>query len=340
MVSPFKASTTLIDFNPHVLHQTLADDNARYRRLFADRVDQLLAPGSPLHEDAAIALLDARAAEIDTAIIAHSARWGDAVVDEATSPRTRANWLTATESIREFIRGRGEVMIEQLKAVGWYPDTPTPVFSQAGGHISSAEEIFLTDTTGDIYITLDGSDPRNEDDSIAASATQFVGPTVDVDILDPGSDWKFLGSITAEVPGWETPTFDDSTWTTASAPLGYGESNINLVDFVVDEFGNKNITTYFRTTFNVFDAASISELNSQIRRDDGAVVYLNGIEVARSNMPEGAISITTPANSAINGSDESAFNELAIDPAFLVDGGKRSRCRNTPVKRHQQRRLL
>ena len=332
MVTPFKAAIRtgntdplLIDFNPHVLHQTLAEDNARYRRIFADRVDQLLAPGSPLHEDAAIALLDSRAAEIDSAIIAHSARWGDAVVDAAASPRTRADWLTATEGIRTFIRGRGEEMIEQLRAVGWYPETPTPVFSQAGGHISSTEEIFLTDTTGDIYITLDGTDPRNEDDSIAASATQFVGPTVDVDILDPGSVWKFLGSITAEVPGWQTPAFDDSTWMAAPASLGYGEPTLtsNIVDFVTDLAGNKNITTYFRTTFNLTDAASISEFNAQIRRDDGAVVYLNGTEIGRSNMPDGLITIDTRADSVIGGNDERIFFPLTLNPTAidaLVDG--------------------
>ncbi len=325
MVSPFKASASptplLIDFNPHVLHQTLADTNLRYRTLFADRVEELTAPGAILHEDNAIALIDARAAEIDTAIIAHSARWGDASVDELTAPRTRTDWLDASDEIRDFIRGRAEEVKEQMRAVGWYPEVATPIFSQAGGYISSSEEIFLTDTTGEIYITLDGSDPRLDDGSIAPSATEFVGPTVDVDIIDAGAVWKYLDSTTAPVPGWETPTYDDSAWLSGPAPLGYGEGGLaTTVGFNLDAMGLKNITTYFRATFDLTDAASISELTSQIRRDDGAVVYLNGTEVARSNMPSGVISFDTGASSVVSGSGERDFFPLTINLAALIDG--------------------
>ena len=55
-------------------------------------------------------------------------------------------------------------------------------------------------------------------------------------------------------------------------------------------------------------------------RDDGCVIYLNGVEVVRSNMPSGTVTYTTRATTAIGGTDESAWLEAPIDPALLVAG--------------------
>jgi acid phosphatase type 7 len=55
-------------------------------------------------------------------------------------------------------------------------------------------------------------------------------------------------------------------------------------------------------------------------RDDGAVVYLNGIEVWRANMPTGTIGHLTPASVAIAGADESIFVQTTISPSLLVTG--------------------
>ena len=44
-----------------------------------------------------------------------------------------------------------------------------------------------------------------------------------------------------------------------------------------------NITYLFRTTFMAGDAAD--ELWLELLRDDSAVVYLNGVEVLRDNLP-------------------------------------------------------
>ena len=58
---------------------------------------------------------------------------------------------------------------------------------------------------------------------------------------------------------------------------------------------NRYLTTYFRRTFTVSDPASIAALTLHLVRDDGAVVYLNGTEIARSNMPTGTITSATRA---------------------------------------------
>ena len=319
MVTPFKESTSFADFNPHVLHQTLADDSELYREAFADRLEKHLAPGGSLHIDSALEILDARAATIDTAIIAHSARWGDSTPADSDAPRTRADWLSAVDNIRSFMRGREPELKAQLRAVGWIPDVEAPDFLQHGGYIASNEELVLGGTTGTIYVTSNGEDPRNEDDSVNSGASIFTDGFAPVRFLAAGSEWKFLDSITSAVPGWETPEFNDSSWAANDAPLGYGDNGLSTVGFV-ETNGNKNISTYFRRTFDVSDTPDLSELDLGVRRDDGAVVYLNGEEIARSNMPEGTITFSTTASSTVDGEGELAFQPFSLDPTDLNIG--------------------
>ena len=77
-------------------------------------------------------------------------------------------------------------------------------------------------------------------------------------------------------------------------------------------------TTYFRRQFSVANAANISSASIQLKRDDGAVVYLNGTEIIRSNMPTGTITNTTYASTAINGAAENTFTTFPI--SGLVTG--------------------
>ena len=52
-------------------------------------------------------------------------------------------------------------------------------------------------------------------------------------------------------------------------------------------------------SFTVADPSAVSALSLKLLRDDGAVVYLNGTEVYRNNMPSGSISSSTLASSSV-----------------------------------------
>ena len=106
------------------------------------------------------------------------------------------------------------------------------------------------------------------------------------------------------------------------APLGYGDGDEATVVSYGPTVAPKFITTYFRRAFTVANTSSIHALTLRLLRDDGAVVYLNGAEVFRSNMPAGAIDSTTLAINAVStGAEESTlFQNAAIDPARLVNG--------------------
>jgi hypothetical protein len=61
-------------------------------------------------------------------------------------------------------------------------------------------------------------------------------------------------------------------------------------------------------------------LTFRLVRDDGAVIWLNGREVYRSNMPAGAITYTTRAAATVTGADEQAFFPTTVDASWLVPG--------------------
>jgi hypothetical protein len=82
--------------------------------------------------------------------------------------------------------------------------------------------------------------------------------------------------------------------------LGYGDSDEQTVTSYGGNAGNKTITTYFRKTFNVADTVGFDAIAAEALYDDGVVVYLNGAEVYRGNMPSGAIAHTTLASEVVD----------------------------------------
>ena len=120
-------------FNPHWMHEQLANANSEYQQRFADRVYEVLFNDGLLTAENAKAVIDSRASEFDMAIIAESARWGDA---KQSSPRTKTNWLSAINSVKNFIDNREPVLLNQLRGVGWYPDTNAPIYTVNGTPMS------------------------------------------------------------------------------------------------------------------------------------------------------------------------------------------------------------
>ena len=76
----------------------------------------------------------------------------------------------------------------------------------------------------------------------------------------------------------------------------------------------------FRQTFVMDAPSSYTNLSGSLLRDDGAVVYLNGTEVFRSNMPGGTITYATLASSDVTKTLETTFYPFSVSPSLLVAG--------------------
>ena len=101
------------------------------------------------------------------------------------------------------------------------------------------------------------------------------------------------------------------------APLGYGDDPLTEVLYGEDA-DEKHTTTYFRTAFDLEEGHLLAKLFVRLRRDDGAVVYLNGEEIVRDNLPsEDPLGFQTWAAASVGAADELAFHEFPVPLAAL-----------------------
>jgi hypothetical protein len=167
-----------------------------------------------------------------------------------------------------------------------------------------------------LRVTVSDGELASSDD-LLVSVTRSAG---EVTLLAAGSLWRYLDTGVDQGTAWRAPSFNDSAWPAGRAQLGFGDSDETTVIGFGPDAGNKYPTTYFRTRFNVLSASSMQSLKLGVLRDDGAAVYLNGVEIFRSNLPEGTLTYNSLANSAVGGADESAFFESPIDLGPLLEG--------------------
>src|SRR5688500_5146844 len=107
-------------------------------------------------------------------------------------------------------------------------------------------------------------------------------------IINTGASWRYLQTGVEPPSAWTQLDFDDAAWQTGPSPLGYGE------DWLATRLDSAPFTAYFRHDFQI-PALPAGPVLLRVKRDDGVVVYLNGAEVFRNNMPGGPVSYNTPA---------------------------------------------
>ncbi len=159
--------------------------NADYRMRFADRVQTQFFHDGALTPEASAERWQNIVAELDGALIAESARWGDyrrdvAPAGDRTLYTQEQHWRPAVEELTEtYFPGRTAVVLQQMRAVGLYPMTDAPVFSQYGGDVELGFSLTLG-ARDPIFYTLDGSDPRLPGGGLNPAAISYAGPiTID-----------------------------------------------------------------------------------------------------------------------------------------------------------------
>lgn len=330
----------IVPLDPMNIRSTL-ESMPEYRQRFADRAYRHFTGDGALTPEKCRARWEKHATAIDKAIIAESARWGD---HRQSTPYDRDDWLTEQNRLyNSYFNVRSNNVVNNLRSAGLYPTVDAPTFeingqASTGGYVGEGNTLGLTGEGGTIYYTNDGSDPRLPDGSINPQAISLTTGGVPEPLFSfESTGWRYLNSGFAQsassvvvgnpsynTDDWKHPDFNDSPWPSGQGLLA-GETataisgrTANTVFSLVTPSGRIS-TAYFRKEFEVSKASGAATLDFSMVCDDGVIVYLNGREIYRENMPGGTV---TYADLASGGASETTILEHShpLAPGELREG--------------------
>jgi hypothetical protein len=185
-------------------YYALRQGSPEFRMRFADRVHRHLFNNGALTTTNATNRWYQLIGEIDKAIVAESARWGDYqanLVNPGQPYRREVEWLNhlfwMAANYWPQING---VTLQRFRDANLYPALHAPVISQFGGYYLPGFTAALSHTngTGSIRYTLDGTDPRLLGGAPNPAALTYTAPvsfsgtqTVKARVLN-GTTWSAL----------------------------------------------------------------------------------------------------------------------------------------------------
>ena len=132
----------------------------------------------------------------------------------------------------------------------------------------------------------------------SASTAVAIPPVVEDPpelLIEANASWAYRFENSAPPAAWKDNDFDAAAWANGPAPLGWGSSS-NATPLAVA--GTKPLGVQYRKTFTIADASTVASLDLTTRADDGVVVYVNGVEAGRSNLPTGTVAWNSYATAA------------------------------------------
>lgn len=161
---------------PNVIKQVFQAlmGNADFRQTFADRLYRQLQPDGALSDQQAMQRWQTITAPLANAIVAESARWGDA---RYADPITLSDWQRASANVLAQMRGNGDKLLRLARAAGYYPQLDPPQFEPMVTTFDDHVPVTMAAAAGEIYYTTDGSDPRLAGSgAIAPTAQLYQAP--------------------------------------------------------------------------------------------------------------------------------------------------------------------
>ena len=165
-----------------------------------------------------------------------------------------------------------------------------------------------------VDIALDG----NSDVSVSCTLDPNSFSALDITpLIERGTTWSYFDTGTDPKGDWTSPEYDDTGWAAGPSPLGYGVADLATTVSWGANPGDRFITTFFRSVFEVDDIEAIKALEATVMYDDGVLLYLNGVEISRENIPTGDLTFDTPAIGDLEFVNEADYE---LDPTLLVTG--------------------
>ena len=136
--------------------------------------------------------------------------------------------------------------------------------------------------------------------------------TTTTQVIKDADSWTYYDQGSLDGKNWQSPTFTTTGWKSGAAPLGYGKNGIVTTLNYGSDTNNKRPTYYFRKSFNLSKTPSESDkfvFNYTI--DDGIIIYVNGVEAGRYNMPSGTIAFGSYSTTHAEGNPDTGQMTLA-----------------------------
>jgi surface-anchored protein len=149
-----------------------------------------------------------------------------------------------------------------------------------------------------------------------------------IGVAQTGSPSKLLVPTNSSVDAtWRDLAFNDAAWASRPLAIGYGNTTAFKADLVGGsnirtQLLNKGTSTYTRVPFQIRSKDYVGGLKLQMKFDDGFVMYLNGTEILRNNVPVGAPAWNTVASSKRLATNVAVPIEVDLDSfkSLLLDG--------------------
>ena len=300
-----------------VVYDTLRA-NPEFVTRYGDLAHRYLFNDGALTPEQAASRYDERAAVIESAIIGETARWGDLLRNHLRpgEPFNRDDeWTTERERmLNEYFPQRAGVLVSQLRDSGLYPQIDAPRFLvageyQHGGHVQTDAQLTFTqelqspftfheltnvETAYNVYV------PSGEDfaDDLSWTETSF-------DVDDVANPWGANGGLQG------------------SGGIGFDSGNGRYDDLITTDVGaelaEKDSTSVFiRQEFSIQN--DFEHLQLDIAYDDGFVAYINGQEVARSNVGDISPPSSVRATTGRESTDDESFRIDLSNVSLVSDG--------------------
>ncbi len=306
--------------NKRILHLNDLLQNPSYLTYFVNRLSAQLY--TSFHPQRMNQLIDEHAALIEAEMSRHIQRWEGATSSYGDAIPSEQYWRDEVNDLKSYAELRPAALLNDLGRFG-FDETVNLVLSSFPGDAGSIKinDLAVPGSTwsgpyvSNVNVRLEAeSKPGHEFLGWYAPLKQLFIPM--------GSVWNYLD--TGEDPGsaWRNLGYDDGTWKSGAGQLGYGDGDEATEISYGGDSQNKFITTYFRKVFSLTaDNLQSAHFTISLIRDDGAVAYLNGTEILRTNMDYGEIDYLDLASSSLSGSAESAPVTFLI-PAELLNEGE------------------
>jgi PKD repeat protein len=188
----------------------------------------------------------------------------------------------------------------------------------AHGSGETATHAYASAGQYDVTLTVTDNDGATTSSTQTVTATAPTTTTTST-LVANGSSWSWKFDNNALPSNWNSPTFDASGWSSGPAVLGFGPSSVvTKIDTFADP-SQRPLAAYFTKQVQIADASRVVQLTLNTVADDGIVVYVNGTEVGRANMPSGTIGPNTFASTSVP-TASATHPTFTVPPSLLVNG--------------------